>query len=121
MKFQAVTVIPRIPLWLGVGAVVLLAGEAALQATWGWLAVATLATAVVAVAAFLGDRRAEGRGLALGLVVMAALLGIAAWRTGRVALQPGVVAAGAVDDAIATRDRELRAAIAGATRIARLA
>src|SRR3990172_579997 len=113
MKFQPVTVIPRIPLWIGVGAVVLLAGEAALQASWGWLALAAVVAAVVAVAALVGDRRAEGRGLALGLVAMTALLGIATWRTGRVALKPAVVAADAVQAAVATRDRELRAGIAG--------
>ena len=121
MKFQPVTVVPRIPLWIGVAAVVLLAGEAALQASWGWLAMATLAAAFVAVAAFVGDRRTEGRGLALGLMAMAGLLGIATWRSGRVALQPARVAANAVQDAVAVRDRELRAAIAGANRIARLA
>ncbi len=121
MKFQPVTVIPRIPLWIGVGAVVLLAGEAALQATWGWLAVAALVAGVVTVVAFVGGRRAEGKGLVLGLVAMTGLLGVATWRTGRVALQPAVVAADAVQKAIATRDRELRAGMAGAGRIARLA
>ena len=107
-------------LWVGVGAVVLLAAEAATVTTWGWLAVSALAAAAVAMWAW----RAGGRpavAIALGLACLSATLGTAAWRTARVATRPIAVATEAVDEATRIRDRNLSAAVARGRRTAAFA
>jgi signal transduction histidine kinase len=123
MKFQGVTSTipsPRLVLWLGVGAVVLLAGEAALQATWVWLATVTLAAAGLAVLAWAKQGIGE-RALAAGLALFAVGAGIATARTGHAVFHARVLQSEAVHEATRERDRLLLSSIAAANRTATVA
>ena len=123
MKFQADTSDRpgfRLILWLGVAAVVLLAGEAALQAAWVWLAAVTLAALILAVVAWLQQGPGE-RGLAIGLAVLAIASGAAGGMMGHTAWHAGALQAEAVRSATLQRDRLLRSSIAAARHTANLA
>jgi two-component system nitrogen regulation sensor histidine kinase NtrY len=123
MKFQGVTSLgpnQRRVLWLGVGAVVLLAGEAALQGTWFWLGVVTVASGALAALAWAQQGTGE-RGLAAGLALLAIAAGIATARTGHAAFHASVLQSEAVRDATRERDRLLQSAIAAANRTATVA
>ena len=123
MKFQAVTSSGpgrRLGLWLAAGALVLLAGEAALQGGWPWLALVALAAAGLAVLAWAEQGTGE-RGLAAGLALLAASSGIAAGRMGHTTLHAGRLQSEAVKDATLERDRLLQSSIAAANRTATVA
>ncbi len=123
MKFQADTSTfprPRLVLWLAVAALVLLAGEAALQATWPWLAIVTIAALSFAVTAWLQQGPGE-RGLAFGLAILGATAGVATGLMGHTVLHAGALQAEAVRSAVVRRDRLLKSSVAAASHTASLA
>src|ERR1019366_6619247 len=118
MKFQGATSTapsPRLMLWLGVGVTVLVAGEAALQGTWVWLAMVAMVAAGLALVAKAQQGTGE-RGLAAGLALLAVASGIAAARMGHAVFHAGVLQSEAVRDATRERDKLLQSSIASANR-----
>ena len=119
-------------LWLAVAGVGLMVGEAAYQvipnertgtggpAAWLWLVVAAALALGVAVTCWRSATR-SGRPLAFGLVTLALLLGIGTWRNWRVRADPITATGEATAAAIASRDRVLATAVAGARHTARIA
>ena len=119
-------------LWLAVAGVGLMVGEAAYQvipnertgtggpAAWLWLVVAAALALGVAVTCWRSATR-SGRPLAFGLVTLALLLGIGTWRNWRVRADPITATGEATAAAIASRDRVLATAVAGASHTARIA
>jgi signal transduction histidine kinase len=100
------------------GGVVLLVGEAAGQASWGWLgAVALLAAAAASFAWRGGGRTAHA--LSFGLFGIALTLGVGAVRSWRVVEGGDRLATAAVTAATQARDRELAAVVAGARQAGR--
>jgi two-component system nitrogen regulation sensor histidine kinase NtrY len=123
VKFQADTSsrpASRLLLWLGVGAVVLLAGEAALRAAWPWLAAVTVAALILAIIAWLQQGPGE-RGLPISLALLAIASGVASGLIGHTVLHAGALQAEAIRSATLQRDRLLRSSIAGARHTANLA
>jgi signal transduction histidine kinase len=116
-KFQGASSPPPLTLWLVAGAVVILAGETARDASWYLAAI----TALAGLGSGLYLLRAGGtaiRAAALGLLVLAAVAGVVGGRLARVTHTPDEVATEAVADAVAARNRLLDAALASATRAA---
>lgn len=107
-------------LWLGVGVTVLVAGEAALQGTWVWLAMVAMVAAGLALVAKAQQGTGE-RGLAAGLALLAVASGIAAARMGHAVFHAGVLQSEAVRDATRERDKLLQSSIASANRTATVA
>jgi two-component system nitrogen regulation sensor histidine kinase NtrY len=99
---------------------VLLAGEAALQATWFWLAAVTLAAAAVAVAAHLQQGTGE-RGLPVGLVLLAVASSIATARLIHADIHASALPAEAVHAARIQQRGVLQSAVAAANHAAKLA
>jgi signal transduction histidine kinase len=121
IEFHADTFRPprtlSIAFWVGVTAVIVLAGEAALQATWWWL---TLAAVGAAVLVRFAPNEAGWRSLLLraGLAVLAATSAVAAVRMGHLVYHAHALQHEAVDGATRQRDDVLRSAIASGTRVA---
>ncbi len=95
----------------------LLAGEAALQATWIWLAAVAIAASGLGITTALQQRAGE-RGLSVGLLLLATASAIAAGRSGHVVFHAGSLQQEAVRDATIERDRLLQMSIATANRTA---
>jgi signal transduction histidine kinase len=123
VKFQADTLTgsrARLGLWFAVAALVLLAGEAALQAAWPWLAVVTMAAFTLAVIAWLQQGPGE-RGLAIGLALLGTASGIASGIMVHTVWHASALQAEAVRSATVQRDRVLRSSVAAATQTAHIA
>lgn len=124
-EFQAATSAGRllpVGVWLAIAGVGLAVGEAAFQvgrppldAAWGWLAGAMGLAVAVAILTW----RASGRAPAIGLVLLAGVLGGATFRNLEVARSADRVITRAVAAAVASRDRNLASAIAAAGQIGR--
>ncbi len=118
-KFQAATsAVPGTTRWLVAGGVVLLVGEAAGQASWGWLGAVALLAAVAASFVWRGGGRTS-RALAFGLLGVTLTLGVGAARSWRVVHSADRLAETAVAAATQSRDRELAAVVAGARQTGR--
>ena len=120
MKFQPATSTRPATLWVASAAVVLLAGEVARGAAWPALAALALAALALAVLAWLQQRPGE-RGLAVGLVLLAATCSVAAGMIGHTKLHANALQGEATRTASANQDRILRSAVAAASRTATLA
>ncbi len=116
-KFQGATSPPPLTQWLLTGAVVALAGETAREASW-LLAVMTALGGLLVGGYLLRVGGAAVRASAFGLLLLASVAAVVGGRLARVALAPDQMAAEAVADAVATRNRLLDAALASATRAA---
>lgn len=115
-------------IWLAVLGVALAVAEALYQGglaggpggSWGWLAGASAIAAVAAGVAWRHGGR-SARSVAVGLVVLMVLLGVAAVRLRSVAVSPAAAAVRATADAVQSRDRTLAASVAAARRVGMLA
>lgn len=118
MKFQGGTSPGLATLWLGMGLLALVVGEAAYQPSWLLLLVTTLfATGLAVWIALRGPRPRLVLGFAMA--VMAVVMAIATVRTWRASRDGAALAAGSVRSAIVDRDRILASAVAGARQVAR--
>lgn len=114
--------------WAAVVGVGLAVGEALYQGvlsqagagSWGWLAGAAVLAALGAALVWKQGGRGS-RSVAVGLVVLAGLLVVAAARVRGVDIRPDGAAARATADAVRQRDRQLAASVAAARRIGMLA
>jgi len=104
--------------WLAVGGVGMVVGEAAFQATWGWSLAAAVLASAVAVVAWRSQSR-SARALSLGLVLLSVTLTVAGWRSWRAGASTDRVADAAAVQATDDRDRLLASAAAGALQVAR--